>query len=146
MNPDGVEIKILATADRNSIEGLYLQAGWLEDGGKGPDGSRWIDAMVKGSFCFVGAFRGGEMIGMGRAISDGASDAYIQDVTVKREFRGRGIGARIVRTLSEELRSRGIGWIGLVAEPGSRAFYERLGFEPLEGYLPMRLKARRAEP
>ena len=29
---------------------------------------------------------------MGRAISDGCSDAYIQDVVVYSEFRGQGIG------------------------------------------------------
>ena len=139
MDPDEVEIKIVERVDRGSVIELYQQAGWWEEGDAESDGS-WIDAMVRGSFCFAAAFARGTMIGMGRAISDGASDAYIQDVTVLREFRGRGIGGRIIRAISDNLVSRGIGWIGLVAEPGTQAFYRRLGFEVLEGFAPMRLK------
>jgi ribosomal protein S18 acetylase RimI-like enzyme len=143
MPPDEVDIIIITHFDRESVKKLYQQAGWWEENDQSPDGSAWIDDMVHGSFCFVGAFLGGEMIGMGRAISDGASDAYIQDVTVLREFRGRGIGQRIIRAISENLVSRGIGWIGLVAEPGTQEFYRRLGFEVLEGFSPMRLKKDR---
>ena len=33
--------------------------------------------------------------------------------------------------------SLGIQWIGLIGEPGTGPFYERLGFRPLEGYVPM---------
>ncbi len=140
MKPDEVEIKVIASADRGAIKKLYLQAGWWSEKDETLDGSSWIDAMVGCSFCFVGAFRNGEMIGMGRAISDGASDAYIQDVTVLKEFRGQGIGARIIRAISENLVARGIGWIGLVAEPGTQDFYRRLGFDVMEDYSPMLLK------
>jgi len=142
MKPDEIEIKVITSADRRSVEELYRQAGWWSEKDETPDGSSWIDAMVKGSFCFVGAFHGGEMIGMGRAVSDGASDAYIQDVTVRKEFRGQGIGARIIRAIADFLRSRGIGWIGLVAEPGTQAFYRGLGFAVLEGYAPMKLEKK----
>jgi spermidine synthase len=144
MNPDEVEIRIVERAERAAVQRLYMQAGWWEKGDETPDGNPWIDAMVRGSFCFAGAFAGGEMIGMGRAVSDGVSDAYIQDVTVLREFRGRGIGARIVRLLRDHLTERGIGWIGLVAEPGTEDFYRRLGFEVLPGFAPMRLKPVRS--
>jgi len=142
MNPDEVEIRIIAAADREAVKKLYQQAGWWEENDEAADGNSWIDDLVKGSFCFVGAFAGTEMIGMGRALSDGVSDAYIQDVAVLKEFRGKGIGARIVQVLSESLRSRHIGWIGLVAAPGTKAFYRRLGFGVLEGHSPMRLKRK----
>lgn len=139
MNPDDVDIKIITRVDRGAVRHLYVQAGWWEQGDQTPDGCAWIDAMVAGSFAFAGAFAGKEMIGMGRAISDGVSDAYIQDVTVLPEFRGQGIGGRIIHALGSNLRQRGIGWIGLVAEPGTQAFYRRLGFEILEGFSAMRL-------
>jgi aralkylamine N-acetyltransferase len=140
MNPDEIEIKVIADADRDSVKKLYLQAGWWQESDQTPDGNSWIDALVRGSFCFVGAFAGAEMIGMGRAVSDGVSDAYIQDVVVLKKFRGQGIGAAIVRKLSDFLKVRHIGWIGLVAEPGTEPFYRRLGFEVMEGYAPMLLK------
>ncbi|MBN2345572.1 MAG: GNAT family N-acetyltransferase [Candidatus Aminicenantes bacterium] len=138
MDADDIAIRIITRVEREAVKALYQQAGWWEAGDETPGGNSWIDDMVRGSFCFVGAFSGDRMIGMGRAISDGASDAYIQDVTVQEEFRGRGIGARIVRVLSEHLCSRGIGWIGLVAEPGTQPFYRRLGFEVMEGHVLMR--------
>ena len=137
MNADEVEIKIIAAADRDSVRKLYRQAGWWQESDQTPDGNAWIDALVKGSFCFVGAFAGSEMVGMGRAVSDGVSDAYIQDVVVLKEYRGQGIGRELVRRLTQFCVSRGISWIGLVAEPGTQRIYEELGFGSLAGYQPM---------
>ncbi len=74
---------------------------------------------------------------MGRIISDGASDAYIQDVVVLPSYRRQGVGRELVRRLTEYCLEHQIGWIGLVAEPGTLAFYEDLGYRPLEGYQPM---------
>jgi GNAT superfamily N-acetyltransferase len=142
MDTDEIEIKTVTRVDRRDVKELYRQAGWWNDDDETPDGSSWIDAMVGGSFCFVGAFRRGRMIGMGRAVSDGASDAYIQDVTVLKEFRGRGLGALIVGAIRDFLLARGIGWIGLVAEPGTQPFYRRLGFAALAGYTAMKLEKK----
>ncbi len=52
--------------------------------------------------------------------SDGASDAYIQDVVVRRDLRGRGIGAEIVRRLTARCRRRGLDWVGLRPNPARR--------------------------
>jgi spermidine synthase len=140
MNLDEIEIKIIETADRSAVKKLYQQAGWWEQSDETGDDFSWIDALVKQSYCFAGAFRGGEMIGMGRALSDGVSDAYIQDVVVFEKFRGRGIGAAIIKKIVFFLKSRRIGWIGLIAEPGTQKFYQRLGFAAMEGHVPMLLK------
>ncbi len=80
------------------------------------------------------------MIGMGRALSDLSSDAYIQDVVVLRDYRGRGIGRQIIRTLITCLKEHGVDWIGLIGEPGTHRFYESLGFGPMTGHTPYRLK------
>lgn len=106
-------------------------------------GSGWIDKVENGGFlrsalpgsCVVaGAFSGNRLVGIARALSDGFSDAYIQDVTTLKEFRNRGIGSRLVMCLVKELQSRGIDWIGLVGVPGTEKFYTGLGFEPQKGY------------
>jgi membrane protein insertase Oxa1/YidC/SpoIIIJ len=36
----------------------------------------------------------------------------------------------------------GLTWIGLVAEPGTQKFYEKLGFHPLTGFQPMLYQVR----
>jgi len=143
MNLDEIEIKVIETAERNAVKKLYLEAGWWQENDETPDGCAWIDILVRQSFCFVGAFSGGEMIGMGRAVSDGVSDAYIQDIVVLKKFRGQGIGAAIIQKIIEFLKTRRIGWIGLIAEPGTQAFYQRLGFALMEGSAPMLLKKKK---
>jgi GNAT superfamily N-acetyltransferase len=74
---------------------------------------------------------------MGRVISDGIADAYIQDLVVLGEWRGWRVGKMIVTLLLEECRSRKITWIGLIAEPGKEDFYKSLGFAPMPGHVPM---------
>jgi GNAT superfamily N-acetyltransferase len=146
MNQDQVEIKIITRVDRDAVKKLYQEAGWWRQEDDSADGCAWIDTLVRQSFCFVGAFRGADLIGMGRAISDGVSDAYIQDVVVAQKFRKSGIGYRIIEKIVDFLRGRRIGWIGLIAEPGTRPFYQRLGFSALEGYTPMKLGEKKEGP
>lgn len=118
------------------VVALYESAGWWRESAAGRAG---VAPMIAGSFAFLVAVEDGRAIGMGRAISDGASDAYIQDVVVLPSHRGRGVGAELVARLARRCTERGLVWIGLVAEPGTTAFYERLGFRPLKDYVPMRL-------
>lgn len=118
---------------RNIVD-LYISEGWWKEG---RDTDELVSRIVSGSQCFLTAIEDGSIIGMGRAISDGFSDAYIQDVTVSVHFRGRGIGAEIIKKLSERLYNDGIRWIGLIAEKNSHGFYEKLGFSAMQGCVPM---------
>ena len=105
------------------------------------DGSVWLNNAVKGSMLAVGAFTpDGELIGFARALGDGASDCYIQDVTVRSDCRKQGIGQEMGKFLIAELRARSIDWIGLIATPGKADFYRQMGFEVMSGFTPMRLK------
>ena len=74
---------------------------------------------------------------MGRAISDGVSDAYIQDLVVLPEYRRCDLGTAMVSLLVARCREAGISWIALVAEPGSENFYVPLGFARMERYIPL---------
>jgi ribosomal protein S18 acetylase RimI-like enzyme len=77
---------------------------------------------------------------MGRVISDGVSDAYIQDLVVLPTYRSQSIGKKIAQKLIEFCQSKGIVWIGLIAEPGSSQFYTSLGFTTMENHIPMLYK------
>lgn len=133
---ENIDIKIIRRADPEAVVRLYHEAGWW----RSDYTTDFIPEVISRSFAFAGAFDGNCLIGMGRAIADGVSDAYIQDVTVLTAYRGQGIGGRIIRTLIEHLHRAGIDWIGLIGEPGTQKFYERLGFELMPGCLPMILK------
>jgi len=120
--------------DIRQITALYRSEGWW---GKRADDPDQVAGIVAGSHLFMVAQTEGIIIGMGRAISDGKSDAYIQDVTVQAEFRGRGIGTGIIDRIIRHLRQDGIEWIGLIAERGSHGFYSRLGFKKMPNSIPM---------
>lgn len=129
-----MEIRIIKAADQEQVITLYMDAGWWKADDK--DSLDLIDKIVTGSTCFAGAFSGKKMIGMGRALSDGVSDAYIQDVVVLTSYRGQGIGKKIIKALVSDLTNNGIKWIGLIGEPGTDLFYERLGFKRMEQHTP----------
>lgn len=114
---------------------LYETGGWLEPS--------WTDSLleriVRCSFAFVVAEDpSGAWVGMGRLISDGVSDAYLQDVVVRKEWQDLGIGTRIVKELLIICREHGIDWVGTIAGPEREFFYRRFGFARMGGYTPMR--------
>ena len=138
-----IKIKTLKSADIMAVERLYRAAGWWEDDYVAAD---FIPAVVADSCCFAGAFLpDGTMIGMGRAIGDGVSDAYIQDIAVLPEYRRHGIGSMLVRHLIKELQALGIDWIGLIGAPGTANFYRRLGFKELKDFIPMKLDIQNSD-
>ena len=131
--------RFLKKPDAATIRGiisLYSRQGWW---GK-KDKPALAAKIISRSHCFLVALDKGRPVGLGRAISDAINDAYIQDVTVLREYRGRGLGSKIVLRLKNRLKADGIQWIGLIAQDNSAPFYARLGFKPIERSRPMMLK------
>ncbi len=120
------------------IAQLYRDQGWWP---AAPDHLDIVARIVAGSHCFFVAEAGVAVVGMGRAISDGVSDAYIQDVTVAPDHRRRGIGTRIVEAILARLTADGLDWIGLIAEEGAGGIYRHLGFSPMAGAVAMRRTA-----
>ena len=132
---DPFRIDLVHSWQQEQIVDLYRAGGWWKEGmdpGK-------INELIRGSFLFAVAIdiSTGRAIGMGRVISDGIADAYIQDLVVLGEWRGWSVGKMILTLLLEECRSRKINWIGLIAEPGKEDFYKSLGFAPMPGHVPM---------
>ena len=128
-----VEIRQLsspAAEDLLQLRELYLIAEWIS----ADDPAEFLVSAIAGSTVAAGAFAGERLVGFARALSDGCSDAYIQDVVVSPEFRRQGIGGKLIRFLEAELRRRGVDWIALVGEPGTENFYSKLGLKEQPGY------------
>ncbi len=140
-NTSDIEVRLVRTAAVGDMIALYKDAGWWEDAYDGDHG--FLKKIPEGSALFAGAFMGKKMIGMGRALSDRASDAYIQDIVVLKSHQGRGLGEKIVQKLILGLKEMGVDWIGLIAEPGTNPFYEKLGFREMKGYVPFKLEEYR---
>lgn len=133
MAPKHIRFEFVKALPTDAVIDLYKAGGWWKETGK--SGAE-IPAMIKGSFCFLAAFHEEKLIGMGRVISDGISDGYIQDVVVNKEYRNQGIGKELVRRLTEYCSEKKLAWIALWAEPGTAEFYESIGFRTLD-FTPM---------
>jgi len=130
-----IEYQVVTEVPAEQVIALYQDAGWWNES---PQAKAVIPKMVRGSFCFMVAVLEGEIIGMGRVISDGASDAYIQDVVVKNAFRKNGIGLELIRRLTQKVKEAGIEWIGLIAEPYTKKKKKKNGYQELVNYVAMR--------
>lgn len=130
------EIKIVDSWSEDEIVDLYKAGGWWKDC---YNKSRLKD-LIKNSFVFMVVVekRSGRAVGMGRLLSDGVSDAYIQDLVVLPTYRGQGIGKQLVKKLVEYCYLKGIHWIGLIAEPDQDEFYSKIGFKQMKNYIPMK--------
>lgn len=95
-------------------------------GTKHPDDLRTVftNSMFK---CFVRDE--GVLVGVGRALADGADCSYICDVALLPKYQGIGLGKQIVARLVSV--SAGHKKIILYAVPGREGFYRSLGFKKM---------------
>ncbi len=130
-----IELRIVSAWNAEDIRDLYHAGGWWKEEWD-PAG---IPDLISHSFAFAVAVEtaSGRAIGMGRVISDGISDGYLQDVVVDTRYRHRGIGCRIVECLIDRCLSRGVRWIGCIAAPRTTGFYQEMGFCEMGGFTPM---------
>ena len=67
-----------------------------------------------------------------RAVTDGATFAWICDVFVDQQHRGRGLGTWLVESIVEDLTVAGVQRF-VLATRDAHEIYRRCGFAPLEG-------------
>ncbi|MDD4638051.1 MAG: GNAT family N-acetyltransferase [Bacteroidales bacterium] len=65
------------------------------------------------------------LVGFGRAISDGVSQAAIYDVAIQPSYQGKGWGKMVIQKIREELSGYNL---ILYASPGKEDFYRKNGF------------------
>ena len=131
-----IEIKIVDDWPEDEIVNLYKSGCWWKD----HYDKSGIKHLIKGSFVFAVVIdkKTGKTVGMGRVLSDGVSDAYIQDLVVLQEYRNQGIGKKLVKKLINHCKSKNIHWIALIAEPNREGFYENIGFKQMKNYTPLK--------
>ncbi len=138
IDESNVKIKVVEYWNENQIVNLYKSADWWKEC---YDPSE-INNLINGSFAFVIAVdnKTKKAIGMGRIISDGVSDAYIQDLVVLKQYRKLGIGRKIAKFLLKICKENNLSWVGLISEPNQDIFYEKVGFKKMKNHTPMRYR------
>jgi GNAT superfamily N-acetyltransferase len=81
------------------------------------------------SLCF-GVYLAGQQVAFARVISDRAVFAYLADVFVVQEFRGRGISKALVRAVLDHPDLQNLRLFLLSTQDG-HGLYAQFGFRPL---------------
>ncbi|HEX6461168.1 MAG TPA: GNAT family N-acetyltransferase [Thermoleophilaceae bacterium] len=87
-----------------------------------------VERLVRESTRVLGLYSpDGRQAGFCRVVTDGNSIAYLADVYIHPDFRGRGLGAALVREAVVEGPHANVRWVLHTNDP---AFYEPFGFGP----------------
>ncbi len=85
-----------------------------------------VERLVRGATRVVGLYRDSAQVGFCRAVSDGVSFAYLADVYVLSEHRGRGLGVALVREMVEGSAFPHVRW--LLHTGDAHGVYAKIGF------------------
>jgi GNAT superfamily N-acetyltransferase len=86
-----------------------------------------IERLVRESTRVMGVYLGDQQVGFARVISDGTSVAWLGDVFVLAEHRGKGLGEELVREAVEFPDHRDVQWY--LNTRDAHALYAKFGFE-----------------
>ena len=128
-----ITIETLTTTNEEvvrAVQRLYPQL----TSGTVPDAEAVARVVDRGAFVLL-ARCDGKIVGMATLVVAAAlsgTTAHIEDVVVDAEYRGRGIGERLMRELISRAQAERANAMALTSHPSREAanrLYERLGFE-----------------
>jgi GNAT superfamily N-acetyltransferase len=122
-------VEQLTETQFQDLHALYRQEWWtnrrtLEETRKVVAGSQ---------ICLGLADLNGRLVGFSRVLTDFIFKALIFDVIVATEYRGSGVGDRLVSLIVGHQRLRDVGTFELYCLPELFPFYERHGFSDAVG-------------
>ena len=106
---------------------LYADAGWkayLDD-------LHALKCGYENSLITLAAYEGEELLGIIRAVGDGATIVFIQDIIVLKKYQRQGIGTALLKEVLDRFKS--VRQIELVTDntEKTKAFYRSVGFRDL---------------
>ncbi len=86
------------------------------------------NSLLMTSYFHIAVYEDDKLIGYVDSVSNGVTDAYIQDLMVHPEYQGRGIGTELMNKIIAHLKEKHIYMISVVYEESLKPFYKRFGF------------------
>lgn len=119
-----MEIKEYAEFRSDEILPLYTQVGWTAYTENMP----MLERGYKSSLLVLAAYENSELLGIVRAVDDGATVVWVQDLLVYPEKQRQGVGTALLRAVLD--RFSDVRQIQLATDntPKNVAFYRSLGF------------------
>jgi len=83
------------------------------------------------SFYHIAVYEDDKMVGYIDSVSNGVTDAYIQDLMVHPDYQGKGLGTELMNQMITYLKENRIYIISVVFEESLKPFYDRFGFSSM---------------
>ena len=80
------------------------------------------------SFYHITVYEKNELIGYIDCVSNGVTDAYIQDLIVHPNYQKKGVDTELMNQMITYLKEKRIYMISVVYEESLKPFYEKFGF------------------
>ena len=134
---DGIELDDdVERIDVDAVHAYLTTAYWSEGRTR-----ETAERLVREATRVIGLYEGERQIGFCRIVSDGEKFAWLADVYVLEDARGRGLGVELVREAIERGPHRELAWY--LNTMDAHGLYERFGFGPPN---PERLMVRPPPP
>lgn len=120
-----ITIKNIKEIEIKQVEKLYKDAGWsayTNDMDK-------LHQALKSSLEVLSAWDGDELIGLIRAVGDGLTILYIQDILVLKDYQNHGIATRLMQQMLMNYQAVRQKVLLTEEAPDVRHFYEKNDFE-----------------
>ena len=83
------------------------------------------------SFFHIAVYDEDQLVGYVDSVSNGVTDAYIQDLIVRPDYHGKGIGTDLMKKMIASLKEKHIYMISVIFEESLKPFYDRFGFNTI---------------
>ena len=122
-----MEIKKYTEYKEDEIFRLYQSVGWEAYTENMPA----LEQGFRNSLLVLAAYEKGELLGIIRAVGDGSTVVFVQDILVFPEMQRRGIGTALLKAVLDQYHD--VRQIQLTTDdtPKTVAFYKSLGFHAL---------------
>ena len=120
----------IITTDKSKIDATYVHhflshSYWAKD-----IPMENVQKSIEGSLCFS-VFHPNQQIGFARVITDEATFAYLADVFIDENFRGRGLSKWLMKIIISYPGLQGLRRF-LLATRDAHGLYKQFGFAPLK--------------
>lgn len=119
-----MEIRAYESFQAEEITALYQSVGWTNY----LERSDILEEAYANSLCVLGAYDADRLIGIIRAVGDGLTIVFVQDLIVLPEHQRKGVGTKLLKALMD--RYRDVYQMELMTDhtEKTKAFYRSAGF------------------
>ena len=119
-----MEIREYGNFKLEEITNLYQSVGWT----KYLERISVLEDAYANSLCVIGAYDNEKLVGIIRAVGDGLTIVFIQDIIVQPEYQRKGIGTKLLKAVMDKYSD--VYQMELLTDntEKTKAFYRSVGF------------------